>query len=147
METEKKPKQDSAKIKSRPLTYEHEIPITKVRQFWDGMAEGKVMATRCTRCGERYYPPQADCPKCLTSEMDWFEVGEQAVLKTYTESHLKPQGFTHYTEPYTIAIAETTEGLKIMGWLEVGKEPKVGMTVKIRARVQPDGFPVIFFAE
>ena len=88
MEREKEPKPAPAKVKSRPLTYEHEIPVTRVRWFWEGVAEGKVMATRCTRCGERYYPPQADCPKCLASEMEWFQVGEQAVLKTYTESRL-----------------------------------------------------------
>jgi len=147
MESEKELKPASAKVKSRPLTYEHEIPVTRVRRFWDGVAEGKVMATRCTRCGERYYPPQADCPKCLASEMEWFQVGEQAVLKTYTESRLKPQGFTQYTEPYTIAVAETAEGLRIMGWLEVGGETRLGMTVKVSGRIQPDGFPLIFFTK
>lgn len=146
VETEGKRKQGSVKIKSRSLTYEHEIPVTKVRQFWDGLAEGKVMATRCKRCGERYYPPQTDCARCLVSEMEWFQVSERAVLLTFTESRLRPQGFTQYPEPYTIAIAEAAEGIKVMGWLEMAGEPEVGMVVRVATRVQPDGFPVIVFS-
>ena len=34
-----------------------------------------------------------------------------------------------------------------MGWLEAGGDLEVGMTVKIGARVQPDGFPVVVFTK
>jgi uncharacterized OB-fold protein len=61
------------------------------------------------------------------------------VLLTFTESHLRPQGFTQYTESYTIAIAETAEGVRVMGWLEIAGEPEVGMVVRVATRAQPTG--------
>lgn len=134
------------KIKSRPLLYQHDIPVGRLIKFWEGLAQGKVHYTKCKKCSESYYPPQADCPKCLGSDMDWLPLSGEGTVVTFTLATLKPQGFTHYTDPYTIAVAETPEGVKVLGWLEGTEPPKVGMAVKITSRVQPDGFPVIAFS-
>jgi uncharacterized OB-fold protein len=53
-----------------------------------------------------------------SSDVEWVALSDEGVIETFTESHLKPQGFTHYEEPYIIAIARTPEGAKVMGWLE-----------------------------
>jgi len=133
-------------IKSRSLTLIHDIPISKTRIYWDGLKEEKVYATKCKKCGETYYPPQVDCPKCLTSEVEWIQQLE-GNLETFTQVYLKPQGFSHYEQNYIVAIAKTTEEVKIMGWLEEVdvKNARVGMPVKIAAKTMPDGFPVIIF--
>ncbi|MEM1545779.1 MAG: Zn-ribbon domain-containing OB-fold protein [Candidatus Methanomethylicia archaeon] len=134
-------------IKSRPLNFIHDIPIIKTKKFWDGLNEGKIYATKCKDCGKVYFPPQVDCPKCLKSNFEWIPLTNEGEIETFTESHLKPQGFTHYEKPYIIAIAKTLEGVKIMGWLE-GVEisnVKVGMKVEITSKTQPDGYPVILF--
>jgi uncharacterized OB-fold protein len=133
-------------MKSRSLTLSHDIPISKTRVYWDGLKEGKVFAARCKKCGETYYPPQVDCPKCLASEVEWIQLLE-GNLETFTQVYLKPQGFSHYEQNYIVAIAKITGGVKIMGWLEEGdvKNLKVGMQVKITAKTMPDGFPAIIF--
>ena len=48
--------------------------ITKVNDFIDYLEQGKVMASRCQTCGMVFFPPRADCYKCLTSDMEWVEV-------------------------------------------------------------------------
>jgi hypothetical protein len=133
-------------MKSRLLTLLHDIPISKTKIYWDGLKEGKVYATKCKKCGELYYPPQVDCPNCLASEVEWGELSE-GNLETFTQVCLKPQGFSHYEQNYIVAIAKTTEGMKVMGWLEETdiKNVKVGMSVKITAKTMPDGFPAIIF--
>ena len=133
-------------MKSRSLTLSHDIPISKTRVYWDGLKEGKVFATRCKKCGETYYPPQVDCPKCLASEVEWIQLLE-GNLETFTQVYLKPQGFSHYEQNYIVAIAKTAEGAKVMGWLEEAdvKNIKVGTLVKITAKTMPDGFPAIIF--
>lgn len=133
------------KIKSRPLLYQHEIPVTRITKFWDGLIEGKIYYTKCKKCGEHYYPPQVDCPKCLQRDVDWIPLSNEGVILSFTQTQLKPQGFTQYTEPYTIAIVESRDQVKVMGWLEKVESPKVGITVKISSRLQPDGFPIITF--
>jgi len=134
-------------IISRTLIYSHKIPILKNKRFWDGLKEGKLLATRCNKCGKIYYPPQVDCPDCLTSDCEWIELSNVGEIETFVASYLKPQGFEHFKEPYTIAIARTNEGVKVMGLME-NVDPKnlrVGIKVKISPRFTDDGFPVIMF--
>ena len=135
-------------MKSRTLTLTHDIPISKTKIYWEGLKEGKVQATKCKKCGQLYYPPQVDCPHCLTSDVEWIQLFD-GTLETFTQASLKPQGFNHYEHNYIIAIASTAEGVKVMGWLEDIdlNDTKVGMPVKITAKTMPDGFPAILFKQ
>ncbi|MEM3731174.1 MAG: Zn-ribbon domain-containing OB-fold protein [Candidatus Bathyarchaeia archaeon] len=135
-------------IKSRTLTLSHGIPISKTKTFWEGLKEGKVYATKCRKCGEVYYPPQADCPKCLTSQMEWTQLSE-GNLETFTTVYLKPQGFDHYKQDFTIAIVKTSEGAKVMGLLENMNLEKIeiGARLKITSKIMSDGFPAIIFTQ
>ena len=135
-------------VASRLLTYAHKIPISKTQIFWEKLKEGKIFATKCKNCGKVYYPPQTDCSECLKSEFEWVELGDSAVLQTYTLVEAKPQGFSHY-EPYIIAIATTPENVKIMGWLEkIGPENiRIGMNLKINTKIVEDGYVTIIFTE
>jgi len=133
-------------ITSRPLTYVHEIPILKTKLFWEKLKEGEIYTTKCKRCGKLFYPPQSDCAECLASDVEWVKLSGEATLESYTHIQAKPQGFENY-EPYTIAIATTPEGVRIMGWTEDIKfeEIKIGMKVKAKAKMLEDGFPMITF--
>jgi uncharacterized OB-fold protein len=135
-------------IKSRTLTLTHEVPICKTKTYWEGLKAGKVYAAKCKKCGEIYYPPQADCPKCLTSQIEWVELSE-GEIETFTKVSLKPQGFNHYKEDFIIAIAKTPEGAKVMGWLENTdvENIKPGAHIKITAKIMPDGFPTIILKQ
>jgi len=134
-------------MRSRPLNLIHGVPIVKTKMFWDGLKEGRIYATKCRDCGKIYFPPQADCPKCLKSNLEWISLSSEGEIETFTESHLKPQGFTYYEKPYIIAIAKTRDEVKVIGWLEEVEvsNVKVGMKVEITSRIQPDGYPVIIF--
>ncbi|MEM2336254.1 MAG: Zn-ribbon domain-containing OB-fold protein [Candidatus Bathyarchaeia archaeon] len=131
-------------VKSRTLTLSHDIPISKTKKYWEGLKNGKVYASKCMKCSKVYYPPQADCPKCLTSQMGWIQLSE-GEIETFTKVSLKPQGFEQYKEDFVIAIAKTPEGAKVMGWLENAdiKNIQPGTHVKITAKTMPDGFPTI----
>jgi uncharacterized OB-fold protein len=94
---------------SRPLTYIHKIPILKTQLFWEKLKEGEIYATRCKKCKKLYYPPQADCPECLASEIEWIKLSGEATLEAYTQVQARPQRFENY-EPYIIAIAATRGG-------------------------------------
>jgi len=133
-------------MKSRTLMLTHDIPISRTKTYWEGLEKAKVCATKCKNCGEIYYPPQVDCANCSSSEVEWIQLSE-GVLETFTQVYLKPQGFTHYEHNYIIAIAIASEGVKVMGWLEETdvKTAKVGMPIKITAKIMPDGFPAVIF--
>jgi uncharacterized OB-fold protein len=133
-------------ITSRPITFTHKVPILKTRRFWEKLEEGEVYATKCRKCGRLYYPPQGDCAHCLSSDVEWVKLSNEATIETYTYASQRPAGFNQY-EPYIIAIARTKDGVRVMGWLEdIGPEDvKVGMKLIMSTKKLPDGFLVITF--
>ena len=105
---------------------------SKATGFVDHLKEGKVMATRCRRCGASYFPPKMDCPKCLSSDVEWFEIKEGGKLATYTTVNYGPSGFEN-DAPYTLGIVNFPDGLQVFGRLSrnISKDDiRVGMTLK-----------------
>ena len=106
---------------------------SKVTAFVDYLFQGKVMTTKCKKCGAKFFPPRADCPYCLTSEMEWFEIGSNGKLLTFTTVTYGPLGF-EADAPYVIGIVEFKEGVKILSRISKNidsKSIKIGMELKV----------------
>jgi uncharacterized OB-fold protein len=113
----------------------------KVADFITYLEQGKVMATRCPRCGVSYFPPKADCPSCLSGEVEWFEVKGKGKLASYTIVNYGPSGFEDDV-PYILALAEFEGGLQIMARLAKDIAPediKAGMSLVVVPLKRPDG--------
>jgi uncharacterized OB-fold protein len=113
---------------------------TKASDFVDYLEKGKVMATRCRRCGSNYFPPRMDCPKCVGSDVEWFEIKGNGKLVTYTMVNYGPTGFEE-DAPYTLAIADF-DGVRVFGRLSKGlmeSDIKPGMGVKVLPAKLPGG--------
>ena len=113
----------------------------KTAEFVTYLEQGKVMATRCRKCQTSYFPPSMDCPKCLLSDMEWFEIKGNGKLTTYTVVNYGPTGFEDET-PYILAIAEFEDGIKIFGRLSRNikvSDIEVGMELKIMPAKLPGG--------
>lgn len=133
-------------IKSRKIEITYNIPIGKTLRFWDGLKDGKILATKCRVCGRLYFPPTADCRACYSSEIDWVELSGEGVLVAYTHVAVRPVSFQQ-EQPYTVGIAELKEGVKALAWLEglEQKEIKIGVKVKLTPKSLPDGrFTFVF---
>ena len=127
------------------------IAQTKVNRFVDELAAGRFMATVCKKCGKKYYPPQADCPGCMASDMEWKQISSEGALVTFTKIHVPPEHFavrqplmpfsSVQFEPCPIGILGVEGGLKIMGWIPKSdiKKIKVGMKMKASSFTLPDG--------
>jgi uncharacterized OB-fold protein len=97
----------------------------KTEEFINYLEQGKVMTTRCKKCGAVYFPPKMDCPSCLDSDVEWFEITGTGKLVTYTVVHYGPSGFEDEA-PYTLAIADF-DGLRIFG--RISKDIEEGSIV------------------
>jgi uncharacterized protein len=78
---------------------------TKINDFIDYLEKGEVKGTRCKDCGMIFYPPRADCYKCLASNMEWFDVTGTGKLVTYSKLEYAPVGFGDDL-PYSIALLD-----------------------------------------
>ncbi len=114
--------------------------ISKTNDFIQFMEEGKVEGTRCKDCGLTFFPPRADCYKCLSSNMEWFEVTGPGKLMTYSKLQYGPVGFEGDL-PYTIALLDYGD-FKVFGRIspETGDDDlRIGMDMKTVTHTLPNG--------
>jgi len=114
--------------------------ITKVNDFIDHLEKGKITATRCKDCGRVFFPPRADCYRCLDSNMEWMEISGTGKLVTFSKLEYAPIGFGDDL-PYAIALLDYGD-YKVFG--RIGRnvpegEITVGMAMKTVANRLPNG--------
>jgi len=128
------------------------ITHTKVQEFAAGLEQGKLQATRCSRCGTIHYPPRGDCPRCLASEIEWVDLEGPGRLVSYTTIYIPPGHFMpdfnnqapfarFDYRPAPVGIIRLENGIQIMGWI-VGVRPEdlqVGLRLRPEPQVLPDG--------
>jgi len=105
--------------------------ITKTNDFIGHLEQGRIMGTKCRKCGLQFFPPRADCFHCLSSDMEWFEVAGTGKLLSYSKLEYGPVGFEGDL-PYRIAVLDYGD-YKIFGRIakDVADEDiKVGMQMK-----------------
>jgi uncharacterized OB-fold protein len=130
----------------RTLNLTFNLPISKTHQFWDSLKEGKFVTTRCKACGEVSFPPQTDCPRCMSGDAEWVDMGTDAELLTFTYVIVTPTSFVE-SDPYVVAIGRLNEGLKILAWVEGSSVEKLkpGMRLRLQARKTTEGAPYYVF--
>ena len=114
--------------------------ISKINDFIDHLEQNKVMGTKCKTCGLTFFPPRADCYKCLSSNMEWFEVSGNGKLLSFSKLEYGPVGFEKDL-PYTIAILDYGD-YKVFGRLAPDlkeSDVKVGMELKTVVNRLPNG--------
>lgn len=113
---------------------------TKVNDFIDGLENGRVTGTKCKDCGMHFFPPRADCCKCLASNMEWFEVDGTGKLLSYSKLEYAPIGFGDDL-PYCIAVLDYID-YKVFGRIAPGipdADINVGMEMKTEVNTLPNG--------
>ncbi len=106
---------------------------SKVNDFIDYLEQGKVMGTRCSKCGLDFFPPRADCFNCLGSDLEWFDAAEDTgELVTFSKMKYGPVGFENDL-PYTIAVADFGK-YRIFGRMDkalADEAIQIGMKLKV----------------
>jgi len=130
----------------RTLTLRFDIPISRTHEFWDALKHGRFVTTKCSVCGNVSFPPQSDCPNCMSNRFEWVDLGREATLVTFTYVQVTPASFSD-SDPYIVAIGKLDGGLKVLAWLE-GVPPekaKPGMKIRIEPRTSKEGNPYYVF--
>jgi uncharacterized OB-fold protein len=116
------------------------MALSKTNDFIEHLQQGKIMGTKCKKCGIQFFPPRADCYQCLSSDMEWFEVTGTGKLVTYSKLQYGPVGFENDL-PYCIAVVDFGN-YKVFGRIDkelADDEVKIGMDMKAVANELPNG--------
>lgn len=75
-----------------------------------------MMSFRYRACGPSSFPLRADCPECLSPELELVGRSGKAMLYTFTIIDAAPTGFGD-ASPYTVGVADLEGGVRRLAWL------------------------------
>ncbi|TKJ33894.1 nucleotide-binding protein [bacterium (candidate division B38) B3_B38] len=103
--------------------------------FFAGLANKKLLGTKCPKCGYKYATPKFHCMYC-GSECDWFELPLEGKIHTWTTCYYGGQEFLKET-PFNLILVEFegVDSLLLVRLVGISQdEIRIGMKVKARFR-------------
>ena len=115
--------------------YPKPIPVQDhvTGRFWESAREHKLLIQRCSDCDEYQFFPQTSCRVCLSDRTEWVESRGRGQIYSYTIVHRPPNASFDEDVPYSVALIELEEGVRMMSNV-VEIEPqdiRVGMPVEV----------------
>lgn len=90
------------------------MPESIVKKYYDGLGEGKLLATRCEKCKGITFPPTTLCEHCGSSEIEWIACSGKGKL-LFLSHGIAPAPNPRFAElaPYAYGHVELEEGVFI----------------------------------
>ncbi|WP_342641057.1 Zn-ribbon domain-containing OB-fold protein [Rhodoligotrophos ferricapiens] len=91
--------------------------------FWEGCRAHRLMIQRCGSCKTPRFPPMRTCPKCHSTETEWFKAsGRGTVYSWIVVQHPVPREVYGQDVPYVVALIDLEEGVRMVSNV-IGLDP------------------------
>jgi uncharacterized OB-fold protein len=114
----------------------------KLHAFYQHLAAGRLVTTRCRGCARVAWPPRGFCAACTSDEYEWLELPQEGRVHAFSVQETGvPAGFAR---PLILAIVDVA-GHRIVAPLRGVPDPgalRLGMTVRlapVRVADDPQG--------
>jgi len=114
-----------------------EKPIPEVtaalKPFFAAAAKHELVVQRCTRCGERRFPPREICSRCLARESEWVSASGRGTIFSYNLMHqVYHPGFASEV-PYAVVLVDLEDGGRMLSNLVdcPTEKVKIGLPVEV----------------
>jgi uncharacterized OB-fold protein len=102
--------------------------------FFDALAEGELLAARCTDCGRHLLPPRTACHACGSREVTIESQPRTGEVVSYTAVERPPSPFADLA-PLTVAVVELDSGARLTGRVTASIEAlSIGQAVRLQVR-------------
>ncbi len=102
--------------------------------FFDDLADGQLVAARCTECDEHMLPPRPACYNCGSRAVTVEEQPRTGEVISYTSVNRPPSAFADLA-PITVAIVELDSSARLTGHVEAPlEEVSIGDRVELQVR-------------
>ena len=135
----------------------NQIPIAEGLFTWPS-DEPRLLAGRCTDCGNHMSPVQADCPRCSGDSTETVELGRTGTLWTWTVQSYPPKAppFAGDAdpatfEPYGVGYVEIDGKVRVESRLTISDPDELTIGMEMETVIDPlylndDGDEVVTFA-
>lgn len=123
------------------------------KNWYDNLAQGKIMGARCLDCGAFTFPPLSVCRQCNSRNIEWQEISGNGQVIMFSSSILPAKKFTKYA-PIPYGIVKLEEGpcffTKVEGFdcstVESIARENEKLPQKVKAEVQKiEGVNIVVF--
>jgi len=113
-----------------PVTNRYTFGLAGERFFRTIQEEGRILGTRCSRCGVTYVPAASFCERCLSELTEWVDVGVHGEVATYTLLYVDSDG-SIMEDPKIVAFVRLGDGglIHLLGEVEP-HSVSIGMPVE-----------------
>ena len=102
--------------------------------FFDALAEGQLVAARCTECDTHMLPPRPACYGCGSRAVTLSEQPRTGEVVSYTSVNRPPSAFEDLA-PITVAVVELDSSARLTGRVAASLEDvAIGDRVELRVR-------------
>ncbi len=106
------------------MLLENMEPITQ--KFYDGLAEGKLLARKCKECGAIEFPPHLGCNACGYHETEWVELSGKGTLESFVVPGIQnDKPYLKAFQPYGYGKVKLDEGAEYTFVIFCGKKKVV----------------------
>ena len=120
-----------------------------VQNYIKGLKSGKILGSKCKKCGNIMIPLKPVCSKCGSFDVEEFETKGKGIIRSFTVIYVAPEKFKDEV-PYVVALINLDEGGTVMGRL-IGvdsnkpEDIKVGTKVKFKPIVEEGKEEIVVF--
>ena len=110
------------------------IKLTEKQDFIEHAKDGKILAHKCTNCGDLSLATVYFCKKCGKRGFEDLVLDGQGKVATYTIMTVPPSGFEKYAPYAWVVISIENSELRISGFLPNIQKPEdlpIGTALKV----------------
>lgn len=85
-----------------------------IKQYYDGLGKGKIIAAKCKSCGSHTFPPRSACEHCGGTDLEQIEISGRGKLLFVSHSIAPPPNPRLFDmAPYAYGHIELEEGIYV----------------------------------
>ena len=82
--------------------------------FWEAAKRHELVMPRCKTCDHCFFYPRSECPRCLSSDLEWVKVSGRGRLHTFTVVRQPANPAFQDDAPYIYAVVQLDEGPRLV---------------------------------
>jgi uncharacterized OB-fold protein len=109
------------------------------KSYWEYLREHNAHLQKCQKCGRFRFPPNPSCPNCGTFGGDWTQISGRGKVYSWIVIHHPVDPRLASEVPFTVALVELEEGVRMIGRLLGVERDKVKGDMPVKARYDDIG--------
>ena len=82
--------------------------------FWEAARRHELVMPRCKTCDQLFFYPRSECPRCLSTDLEWVKMSGHGRLHSFTIVQQPANAAFNADVPYVYAVVQLNEGPRMV---------------------------------